>query len=173
MTSPIRSAAIPALLASALALAACGGDSSPQQADPPPLPPTFGGAPTAEGEAPAFTPAPPETTTERAGASWPVLRELDDLTHRIDRLAARSDAEGLREHLPRLRELALEVAEGPLPPSVRASDQLATMRSDLASLAAAIAEPDEITDAEVIIQAKSFHPVVVQVMHAAGIPHVH
>jgi hypothetical protein len=122
---------------------------------------------------PASAPAAPAPPSAPKGVQWPDLRAMDDLTHRTDALAARSDSDALRELLPELHRLTLAVASAPAPAGTKDTDKLAVLQKDLASLAEFVSDPATMTDAEVIIQSKSFHPLVLEIMAAAGMPHVH
>ena len=151
---------LPAALAAAL-LAGCSSQRDAAEA-------AQAEALRADQEAAAGQPAPAPQ-----GVQWPDLRALDDLTHRTDALATRSDADALRELLPEVHRLTLAVANGPAPEGSKDASRLAILQKDLASLAEFVADPATMTDAEVIIQAKSFHPLVLEIMAAAGMPHGH
>lgn len=106
------------------------------------------------------------------GIAWPHLRELDELAEQAEQGVEKNDTASLRALLPKLAAKAKQVATDPLPEGVHQAKQTKALQNDLLALVPELSATD-LEDQQVRDLAEGVHPIVVALMEAAGLPHVH
>lgn len=104
--------------------------------------------------------------------SWPHLRELDEFAEQAEQGVDQKDVPALRALLPKLAAKAKQVATDPLPEGVHQAKQTKALQNDLLALVPELSATG-LNDQQVSDLAEGVHPIVVALMEAAGLPHVH
>lgn len=105
-------------------------------------------------------------------ASWPHLRQLDELSERAEQLIAKDERATLRMLLPDLVKKSLLVADDPLPAHAPQAKQAGALQDDLRALAKELNAPG-LSDESMKDLSEGLHPIVARLLEAAGLPHVH
>ena len=105
-------------------------------------------------------------------ATWPNLRQLDELSERAEQFIAKDDRAALRVLLPDLVAKARLVADDPLPAHAPQAKQARALQDDLRALAKELNAPS-LSDESLKELAEGLHPIVARLLEAAGLPHVH
>lgn len=113
------------------------------------------------------------TAVSRAVVEWPALRELDDQSHHLEAELAEGHLDHARAMVPAYRQAALAVAKQQPPANVRNLVQVELLQLDLENLAESVSDLDALGDEDLAMLLASFHPIVAQLMVAAGLPHTH
>lgn len=109
----------------------------------------------------------------RAVVEWPALRELDEQSHHLEAELAEGHLDHARAMAPGFRAAALAVATQQPPANVRNLVQVELLQMDLENLAESVADLDAVGDEDLAMLLSSFHPIIAQLMTAAGLPHTH
>ena len=104
---------------------------------------------------------------------WPSLKKLDDLAERCEALSEKKDVGGLRKIAAEVKSAAKTVAGEAVPQGAKEPGQVKVLQEDLKSLADSIGDADKQDGEELSAILAGIHPVVEQLMAAAGMPHVH
>jgi len=107
------------------------------------------------------------------GVQWPALRTFDEMTHRADALVDAKKIAELRKLAPELLLSAQAVATELPPVGAKNADRVKLLQSDLITLCDALLEHEKMEDASLSMTAQAMHPLALQLMEAAGLPHVH
>lgn len=104
---------------------------------------------------------------------WDSLRKLDELAEKCEAWCEQREIAKLRKIAPQVKATAEVVAADKLPKGAKLRLQVKFLQGDLKSLAASITNPDQQAGEELLAILAGLHPVVVKLMEAAGVPHVH
>jgi hypothetical protein len=124
-----------------------------------------------QAQAPAATGG-PNAPAMAQGVQWPNLRALDELAEAAEAAAPNGPLPALRELADKIKPSAEKVAVDPPPNGAAKPDQVKVLQNDLKNLADAL-QPGTMPEAELRANLNSLHPIVEQLMAAAGMPHVH
>lgn len=102
--------------------------------------------------------------------SWPELVEFDEVAYLADGQARIGDFVAVLEARATLQEVGLVLTPGTIPPNVADRKQVEMILSDLISLIDGV---EGATEEELATLVLGMHPVIVELMKAAGMPHVH
>ena len=101
------------------------------------------------------------------------LKKLDDLAERCEALSDSKDVSGLRKLIKPVKAAMAVVAADPVPKGAKLPDQVKILQADLKNLAEVLSDPQIESNAEFVEILAGIHPVVENLMEAAGMPHVH
>ncbi|MEM6569817.1 MAG: hypothetical protein AAF957_15510 [Planctomycetota bacterium] len=102
---------------------------------------------------------------------WPELAEFDELAYRADGLVRTDDLAAVEGSLAELLASGRAVTVASIPSNAADPKQVEAMLTDLTSLIEGLAdEPDEDSMQTLVL---GLHPVIENLMKAAGMPHVH
>ena len=104
---------------------------------------------------------------------WDSLKKLDDLAERCEALSDSKDVPGLRELVKPVKNAMTVVAVDPVPKGAKLPDQVKILQADLKNLAEVLSDPQIETKSEFVEIFAGIHPIVENLMEAAGMPHVH
>ncbi len=102
---------------------------------------------------------------------WAKLRVLDEYSETALQFANNNDVESLKEKAVELMSAAKLVAEGAPPDNVKQPEQVKVLQQDLTDLI--VDDPGNLPPEELADRVHAIHSVVVKLMEAAGMPHVH
>ncbi|MFG0258508.1 MAG: hypothetical protein ACF8GE_11460 [Phycisphaerales bacterium JB043] len=115
--------------------------------------------------------APEGTGIADKPVSWPELAHLDEAALHAAGHARAGELTSLREELPELLEAGRAVSPSSVPSNASDPQRVQALLVDLASLIESLAsEPD---DESLVAMVQGLHPVIENLMEAAGVPHVH
>ncbi|MBK1883766.1 hypothetical protein JIN85_15210 [Luteolibacter pohnpeiensis] len=104
---------------------------------------------------------------------WPNLRKLDEVAEKCEALSEIKDIKALR-NIATTAKLASEAVEkDKIPANAKDPHKIKTLQSDLKSLTDLLDHPATQDGEEVMDLLAGIHPIVEQLMEAAGMPHVH
>lgn len=104
--------------------------------------------------------------------SWPELTHFDGIAHHAEGMARADDLEGLRSIRTELLEAGWKVRPATLPENHHNPQKVEQLLKDLNGLINEISQSD--LDDETLSQlVLGLHPVISELMEAAGMPHVH
>ena len=105
--------------------------------------------------------------------SWDSLKKLDDLAERCEALSDSNNVSGLRELIKPVRTAMATVSSDSVPRGAKLPDQVKMLQTDLKNLAEALSETQIEDNIDFVEILAGIHPVVENLMEAAGMPHVH
>ncbi len=103
--------------------------------------------------------------------SWPELARFDEVAYRADGLARAGDLASVRESLSGLLKAGEAVTPVTVPPDVADPQQVETILADLHNLVEGLSS--ELDDESLGALVLGLHPVIENLMRAAGMPHIH
>jgi ABC-type Zn2+ transport system substrate-binding protein/surface adhesin len=106
------------------------------------------------------------------GVTWKNLNRLDQLSEQGLQFAA-DRVEMLLEIIPEMKSAAQVVAGDDLPAGVQDPGRTRGIQQQLAALASTVPDPDLALPEELIDVVEQIHETVLELMKAAGVPHVH
>lgn len=104
--------------------------------------------------------------------SWPELTHLDEIAYRAEGMARADDLDGLRALRAELLEAGWAVRPATLPKNHRNPQEVEQLLTDLNGLINEISQSD-LDDETLSHLVIGLHPVISELMEAAGMPHVH
>ena len=104
---------------------------------------------------------------------WDSLKKLDDLAERCEALSDSKDVSGLRGLIMPVRTAMAMVAADPVPENAKLPDQVKFLQADLKNLSEVLSDPQIEANTEFVEILAGIHPIVENLMEAAGMPHVH
>lgn len=104
---------------------------------------------------------------------WPALKKLDDVAERCEALCDRKDIPALRKVAADARKAAVAVVDDKIPAAAKDRERVKILQADLKSLVDALGDPATQDGEELLGLLAGIHPIVAQLMEAAGMPHVH
>lgn len=111
------------------------------------------------------------TESAEKTVTWPELTQLDAVVIRAARSANAGDIAAVSESRPDLLEAGRAVSAPTIPSNAADRQRVQALLADLTSLIDSLAdEPDDETLVAIVL---GLHPVIENLMEAAGMPHVH
>ena len=104
---------------------------------------------------------------------WDSLKKLDDLAERCEALSDSKDVSGLRGLIMPVRTAMAMVAADPVPENAKLPDHVKFLQADLKNLSEVLSDPQIEANTEFVEILAGIHPIVENLMEAAGMPHVH
>jgi len=104
---------------------------------------------------------------------WDSLKNLDNLAERCEALSDSKDISGLRKLIKPVRSAMASVAADPVPKDAKLPDQVKFLQADLKNLSEVLSDPQIEANTEFVEILAGIHPIVENLMEAAGMPHVH
>ena len=104
---------------------------------------------------------------------WSSLKKLDELAEQCEALSEQKNTAALRKIAPEVKAAALVVAKDAVPGNAAKPAEVKVLQGDLKNLADAITDPSTQNGAELTTILAGVHPIVENLMEAAGMPHVH
>ena len=103
---------------------------------------------------------------------WPELNTFDELAYRADGVARTGDSDALKELLPALVEAGKSVSVDTVPSNTAAPTQVENILGDLNGLVDALSV-QSLEDDALFDLVLGLHPVIENLIEAAGMPHLH
>lgn len=114
-----------------------------------------------------------EGTTNTDVVQWEALSELDELAVHLEGYVEDNDLEHVRGHVEELQTTGQTVVEGPVPENVKNPEKVKQIQTDLKNvmdnMTNELISDDQMLSSLIL----SLHPIVENLMEAAGVPHVH
>lgn len=104
---------------------------------------------------------------------WKNLKKLDDLAEKCEALSEKKDIAALRKISASVKDAAVLVEKDPPPAGALDAEKVKTLQTDLKSLSDEIGDSEKQDGDELLAVLSAVHPIVEQLMEAAGMPHVH
>lgn len=104
---------------------------------------------------------------------WDALKRLDELAEKCEALCEKKDVAGLREVAGPVKQAATVVATDAVPAGAKEAARVNVLQGDLKNLAESIVDPAQQDGEELTAILAGIHPIVEELMGAAGMPHVH
>ena len=104
---------------------------------------------------------------------WKNLKKLDDLAEKCEASGEKKDIAALRKIAASVKDTAVLVEKDPPPAGALDAEKVKTLQTDLKSLSDEIGDPEKQDGDELLAVLSAVHPIVEQLMEAAGMPHVH
>jgi len=104
---------------------------------------------------------------------WPELAALDEKAEKAEGLVEMHDFKGMRAFVPELQPAAAKLVASAVPVNAANPAATAELKDDLKDLTGRLADASNLSDADLETLLAGIHPIVEQLMHQSGMPHVH
>lgn len=111
-------------------------------------------------------------TTQRQGVVWPELARMDEYAHEIEALVGEDRVTDLRRLAPEVQAAAGKLAASSVPAGAPANPLIAELKQEVGDLGGMLMRPS-LSDDELKTAMEAIHPIVVKLMDAAAMPHLH
>ena len=101
---------------------------------------------------------------------WDELRELDELSHRVEAQIESADESGILELSSKV-VISIEKLLNAKIPKVKNQNKVDLLLADLKSIHDSLEQNKDATSSKALL--KSLHPLVLDIMESAGLPHKH
>lgn len=104
---------------------------------------------------------------------WNELRELDELAEFGEAYADKKDFSSLKKLVPKIIKASDDLLISKVPSNAHDKKKLKALFNDLEGLKKTLATSSGKSDEQLAILVESYHPLVLNLMESAGLPHEH